>query len=79
MVDVSVIVVHLKPEFYIFLRPAFHPVLKAIMPARKALAAEGQKTIFNDEIDDQSYQPKHQLMGVYSRSWIDPIAEAMTF
>ena len=65
-------------NFTFFFAPAFHPVFKAIMPARKALAAEGQKTIFNllgPMINPA--QPKHQLMGVYSRSWIEPIAEAM--
>ena len=65
-------------NFTFFFAPAFHPVFKAIMPARKALAAEGQKTIFNllGPMINPS-QPKHQLMGVYSQSWIDPIAEAM--
>ncbi|MFL2847907.1 MAG: anthranilate phosphoribosyltransferase [Coraliomargaritaceae bacterium] len=65
-------------NFTFFFAPAFHPVFKAIMPARKALATEGQKTIFNllgPMINPA--QPKHQLMGVYSKSWIDPIAEAM--
>ena len=65
-------------NFTFFFAPAFHPVFKAIMPARKALAAEGQKTIFNllgPMINPA--QPKHQLMGVYSQSWVDPIAEAM--
>ena len=65
-------------NFTFFFAPAFHPVFKAIMPARKALAAKGQKTIFNllgPMINPA--KPKHQLMGVYSQSWIDPIAEAM--
>lgn len=65
-------------NFTFFFAPAFHPVFKAIMPARKALAAEGQKTIFNllgPMINPA--QPKHQLMGVYARQWIDPIAKAM--
>ena len=79
MVDVSVHRRALEAlNFTFFFAPAFHPVFKAIMPARKALAAEGQKTIFNllgPMINPA--QPKHQLMGVYSRSWIDPIAEAM--
>ena len=34
-------------NFTFFFAPAFHPVFKAIMPARKALAEQGQKTIFN--------------------------------
>ena len=79
MVDLSV---HRRAleclNFTFFFAPAFHPVFKAIMPARKALAAEGQKTIFNllgPMINPA--QPKHQLMGVYSRSWIELIAEAM--
>ena len=79
MVDVSVHRRALEAlNFTFFFAPAFHPVFKAIMPARKALAAEGQKTIFNllgPMINPA--QPKYQLMGVYSRSWIDPIAEAM--
>ena len=79
MVDVSLHRRALEAlNFTFFFAPAFHPVFKAIMPARKALAAEGQKTIFNllgPMINPA--QPKHQLMGVYSQSWIDPIAEAM--
>ena len=79
MVDVSVHRRALEAiNFTFFFAPAFHPVFKAIMPARKALAEEGQKTIFNllgPMINPA--QPKHQLMGVYSRLWIDPIAKAM--
>ena len=65
-------------NFTFFFAPAFHPVFKAIMPARKALAAEGQKTIFNllgPMINPA--RPKHQLMGVFARRWVDPIAQAM--
>ena len=79
MVDLSVHRQALEAlNFTFFFAPAFHPVFKAIMPARKALAAEGQKTIFNllgPMINPA--QPKHQLMGVYSKSWVGPIAEAM--
>ncbi|MDC3132346.1 anthranilate phosphoribosyltransferase [Opitutae bacterium] len=79
MVDLSVHRRALEAlNFTFFFAPAFHPVFKAIMPARKALASQGQKTIFNllgPMINPA--QPSHQLMGVYSRSWVEPIAAAM--
>jgi anthranilate phosphoribosyltransferase len=65
-------------NFTFFFAPAFHPVFKTIMPARKALASEGQKTIFNllgPMINPA--KPKYQLMGVFSKEWIDPIAKAL--
>ena len=54
-------------NFTFFFAPAFHPVFKAIMPARKALAAQGQKTIFNllgPMINPA--RPNYQLMGVFA-------------
>ena len=65
-------------NFTFFFAPAFHPVFKAIMPARKALAAQGQKTIFNllgPMINPA--RPKSQLMGVFSKDWLSPIADAL--
>lgn len=65
-------------NFTFFFAPAFHPVFKAIMPARKALAAQGQKTIFNllgPMINPA--RPNYQLMGVFAREWLDPIAKAL--
>lgn len=65
-------------NFTFFFAPAFHPVFKAIMPARKALAAQGQKTIFNllgPMINPA--RPRYQLMGVFAREWLDPIAKAL--
>lgn len=65
-------------NFTFFFAPSFHPVFKAIMPARKALAAKGSKSIFNllGPLINPA-KPKFQLIGVYSKEWINPIAEAL--
>ncbi len=65
-------------NFTFFFAPSFHPVFKSIMPARKALAANGSKSIFNllGPLINPA-KPKFQLIGVYSKEWINPIAEAL--
>lgn len=64
-------------NFVFFFAPAFHPAFKEIMPVRQELAQEGRRTIFNilgPMINPGS--PAHQLTGVFSGDWVDPLAEA---
>lgn len=55
--------------------PALHPAMRYVMPARKQI---GQKTIFN--ILGPLINPAratNQLIGVYSKEWITPLAEVL--
>lgn len=65
-------------NFCFFFAPAFHPAFKEIMPVRKALASEGQRTIFNllGPLINPG-RPAHELMGVYSGDWVEPLAGAL--
>ncbi|MGF1452579.1 MAG: anthranilate phosphoribosyltransferase [Opitutales bacterium] len=63
--------------FAFLFAPAWHPAFRSIMPVRKALAAEGQKTIFNllGPLINPA-QPAFELLGVFSDTWVQPLAEA---
>ena len=65
-------------NFCFFFAPAFHPAFKAIMPVRKALAAEGKRTIFNllGPLINPG-KPAYQLMGVFSQDWLTPLSGAL--
>ncbi|PXA02968.1 anthranilate phosphoribosyltransferase [Coraliomargarita sinensis] len=65
-------------NFCFFFAPAFHPAFKEIMPVRKALAAEGQRSIFNllGPLINPG-RPAHQLLGVYAPEWVEPLAGAL--
>ena len=65
-------------NFCFFFAPAYHPAFKDIMPVRKALAADGQRSIFNllGPLINPG-KPAHQLLGVYSDRWVIPLAEAL--
>jgi anthranilate phosphoribosyltransferase len=65
-------------NFCFFFAPAFHPAFKEIMPVRRALAESGQRTIFNllGPLINPG-RPAHQLLGVFSQQWVQPLAEAM--
>lgn len=67
-----------KLNFCFFFAPAFHPAFKAIMPVRKELAGQGVRTIFNllGPLINPG-QPAHQLLGVFSEEWVQPLAEAL--
>ncbi len=65
-------------SFVFFFAPAYHPAFKEIVPVRKSLAAKGKPTIFNilgPMINPG--RPAHQLMGVYSETWVPVLAEAL--
>lgn len=58
--------------------PAFHPAFKEIAPVRRTLAGQGVRTIFNllGPLINPA-QPAHQVLGVYAREWLEPMAGAM--
>lgn len=61
-----------------FFAPAYHPAFKEIVPVRKALAAEGQRTVFNllGPLINPG-RPSYQLMGVFAKEWVKPLADAL--
>jgi len=65
-------------NFCFFYAPAFHPAFKEIMPVRKAMAAEGIRSIFNllGPLINPG-RPAHQLLGVFAPNWVAPLAEAL--
>lgn len=65
-------------NFAFFFAPLYHPAFKAIAPIRKALAAEGKRTIFNllgPLINPGN--PAHQLVGVFAEEWVGPVADSL--
>ncbi|MDR3229109.1 MAG: anthranilate phosphoribosyltransferase [Puniceicoccales bacterium] len=67
-----------KLHYCFFYAPAFHPTYKAFMPVRKALAAEGHKTVFNilgPLINPAS--PPMYLLGVFSKHWVALLAKVL--
>jgi anthranilate phosphoribosyltransferase len=64
--------------FAFLFAPAFHPAFKEIGPVRRALAAKGQRTIFNilGPLINPA-RPAHQLLGVFSEALAPVLAEAL--
>ncbi len=65
-------------NFCFLFAPNFHPAFKEIAPVRKALAAEGMRTIFNilGPLINPA-RPAYELLGVFARSWVRPLAAAL--
>ncbi|HCR28935.1 MAG TPA: anthranilate phosphoribosyltransferase [Opitutae bacterium] len=63
--------------FCFMFAPAFHPAFKEIVPVRQALAKKGQRTVFNilGPLINPA-KPAHQLLGVFSESVMELMAEA---
>ncbi|MBS0663995.1 MAG: anthranilate phosphoribosyltransferase [Verrucomicrobia bacterium] len=61
-----------------FFAPAWHPAFKAIGPTRKALAARGQRTVFNvlGPLINPG-RPAHTLLGVATAGLVDKMALAL--
>lgn len=61
-----------------FFAPAYHPAFRHIGPVRKALAARGQRTIFNvlGPLINPG-RPAHVLIGVYAPAWVPKFASAL--
>jgi anthranilate phosphoribosyltransferase len=64
---------------YVYLlAPNYHPAFKHIAPVRKALAARGQRTVFNilGPLINPA-RPAHTVLGVYSAAWVPRMAGAL--
>ena len=64
--------------FTFFFAPAYHPAFKHIAPVRKALAARGQRTVFNilGPLINPG-RPAHLLLGVFAEPWVTKLAAAL--
>ncbi|MEO6569413.1 MAG: anthranilate phosphoribosyltransferase [Opitutaceae bacterium] len=64
--------------FVFFFAPAYHPAFKHIAPVRKALAARGQRSVFNilGPLTNPG-RPAHILLGVYAQPWVAKLASAL--
>ena len=61
-----------------FFAPNYHPAFKHIAPVRKALAAQGRRSVFNilGPLINPG-RPAHILLGVYSRPLVTKMASAL--
>lgn len=64
--------------YVFFFAPAYHPTFKHIAPVRKALAAQGQRTVFNllGPLINPG-RPAHVLLGSFSAAWVPLLAQAL--
>ena len=64
--------------YVFFFAPAYHPTFKHIAPVRKALAAKGQRTIFNilGPLINPG-RPAHVLLGTFSAASVPKLAGAL--
>ena len=63
--------------YVFFFAPAYHPAFKHIAPVRKALAAQGRRSVFNilgPMINPG--RPAHVLLGVFAEAWVPTLAGA---
>lgn len=65
-------------NFAFLFAPNYHPAFKEIVPVRKALAARGQRSIFNllGPLLNPA-QPAFQIIGVFAAPFVSPIAHAL--
>jgi anthranilate phosphoribosyltransferase len=61
-----------------FFAPAYHPSFRHVAPARKALAARGQRTLFNilGPLVNPG-RPAFMLLGAFSGAWVPRLAAAL--
>jgi anthranilate phosphoribosyltransferase len=64
--------------YIFFFAPAYHPAFKHIAPVRRALAARGQRTVFNilGPLINPG-RPAHVLLGAFSPGWVPTLAAAL--
>jgi anthranilate phosphoribosyltransferase len=64
--------------FVFLLAPRYHPVFRAIAPARKLCAERGQRTLFNllGPLLNPA-RPDFQLLGVPAPEWCEPFARVL--
>lgn len=63
--------------YVFFFAPNYHPAFKHIGPVRKALAAQGRRTVFNllGPLINPG-RPAHALVGVFAEAWVPRVAAA---
>ncbi|MFI5337289.1 MAG: anthranilate phosphoribosyltransferase, partial [Opitutales bacterium] len=61
-----------------YFAPAYHPAFRHVAPARKALAARGQRTVFNilGPLINPG-RPAHALIGVYAPALVSKLARTL--
>jgi len=65
-------------SYCFFFAPAYHPTFKHIVPVRKALAAQGRRTVFNILGPTLNPgRPAHIILGVFAREWVGRMAEVL--
>jgi len=66
-------------RYVFFFAPNYHPAFKHIVPVRKALAAEGKRTVFNilGPLINPG-RPAHVLLGSFSEAWVPRLSEALS-
>jgi len=64
--------------FVFFFAPSYHPAFKHVGPVRKALAARGQRSVFNilGPLINPG-RPAHVLLGVFAEHWVPRLAAAL--
>ncbi|HXC01323.1 MAG TPA: anthranilate phosphoribosyltransferase [Opitutaceae bacterium] len=64
--------------YVFFFAPNYHPAFQHVAPVRKALAAQGHRTIFNSlgPLLNPG-RPAHALVGVFSEAWVPKLADAL--
>lgn len=64
--------------YVFFFAPAYHPAFRHIAPVRKALAAQGRRTVFNilGPLINPG-RPAHVLLGTYSAAVVPTLAGAL--
>lgn len=64
--------------FVFFFAPGYHPAFKHIAPVRKALAAQGRRSVFNilGPLINPG-RPAHVLLGVFAPAWVPKLAAAL--
>ncbi|MFH1498686.1 MAG: anthranilate phosphoribosyltransferase [Verrucomicrobiota bacterium] len=64
--------------FAFFFAPAYHPTFRHIAPARKLLAEEGRRSIFNilGPLINPG-RPAHILLGSFAERWVPLLAEVL--
>ena len=64
--------------YVFFFAPSYHPAFKHVAPVRKALAARGQRSVFNilGPLINPG-RPAHVILGVFAASWVEKLAGAL--
>lgn len=64
--------------YVFFFAPAFHPAFRYIAPARKLLASEGRRSVFNvlGPLVNPG-RPAHVLLGVFAEAWAPLMADVL--